>query len=343
VSDDELASLLGEVLDVAGDVAPSFFEVTTAAAFLAFSRHPADASVIEVGLGGRLDATNVIERPSVCGIVQLGIDHQAFLGDTIEEIAAEKAGIAKHGVPLVTLHYPASLANRIGAVTRAVGAPWHVKGGAWDAAAYLERLHYRDEAGKLELPLPRLAGTHQAMNAALAVAMLRHQTAIPIPEAAIRAGLGWADWPARLQRLAPGPLRDLLPEDAELWIDGGHNPNAARAIADFVRSHVAAPREFHLVIGLLANKDAPGVLKPFAGLAVSVQCVPVPDHPCHPPETLAAIARDLGLSARPAASPQAALERIAATVDPAHPPMVLIGGSLYLCGELLAFNHTPPD
>jgi dihydrofolate synthase/folylpolyglutamate synthase len=343
IGDEELASLLGEVLDIAGDVAPSFFEVTTAAAFLAFSRHPADACVIEVGLGGRLDATNVIERPAVCGICQLGVDHQAFLGNTIEEIAAEKAGIAKHGVPLVTQHYPAPLANRIGAVSRAVGAPWIVKGGGWDAAAYLDRLHYRDEAGKLDLPLPRLAGAHQAMNAGLAIAMLRHQTALAIPEAAMRAGLGWADWPARLQRLAPGPLLDILPEGAELWIDGGHNPNAARAIADFVRTHLAPPRQFHLVIGLLANKDAPGVLKPFAGRATSVQCVPVPDHPCHTPEALAAFAREAGLAATPAANPQAALEQIARDADPENPPMVLIGGSLYLCGEMLRFNGTPPD
>ena len=343
IDDALLASLLGEVLDIAGDVSPSFFEVTTAAAFLAFARNPADACVIEVGLGGRLDATNVIERPAVCGIAQLGLDHQAFLGDTIEEIAGEKAGIAKHGVPLVTQHYPAPLANRIGAVARAAGAPWFPKGSAWDAASYLERLHYRDEAGKLDLPLPRLPGAHQAGNAALAVAILRHQQAIEVPEAAIRAGLGWAEWPARLQRLQPGPLLDLLPEGAELWIDGGHNPNAARAIADFVRGHVEPPRRFHLAMGLLANKDADGVLKPFVGQAASVQFVPVPDHPCHPPEALAATARAMGFDARAAADPQEALRRIAAEADPAHPPMVLIGGSLYLCGEMLAFNQTPPD
>jgi dihydrofolate synthase/folylpolyglutamate synthase len=181
------------------------------------------------------------------------------------------------------------------------------------------------------------------MNAGLAVAMLRHQTALAIPEAALRAGLGWAEWPARLQRLAPGPLLDLLPEGAELWIDGGHNPNAARVIADFVRTHSAPPRPFHLVLGMLENKDAPGLLKPFAGLFASVQGVPVPDHVCHTPEALAAFAREAGFVAHPAVDPQGALARIAREADPANPPMVLIAGSLYLCGALLAFNNTPPD
>jgi len=343
IEDADLAALLEEVLDIAEDTAPSFFEVTTAAAFLAFSRTPADACVIEVGLGGRLDATNVIAAPAVCGIAQLGIDHQAFLGDRIEDIAAEKAGIAKAGAPLVTMDYPAGLANRIGEAAAQAGALWLPKGDGWDAAVYQNRLHYRDADGKLDLPLPRLAGAHQAMNAGLAVAMLRHQDAIAIPPAALRAAMGWADWPARLQKLGEGPLVEQLPRGSELWLDGGHNPAAARAVADFFRGHVPAGRPFHIILGLLENKDPAGILKPFSGRTATVHAVPVPGHAHHRPTALAAVARAAGLVGLSAADPVQALDWIARQADRAAPPIVLIAGSLYLAGEMLALNETPPD
>lgn len=343
IADAELAALLEEVLDIAEDVDPSFFEVTTAAAFLAFSRAEADACVIEVGLGGRLDATNVISAPAVCGIAQLGLDHQAFLGDRIEDIAAEKAGIAKPGVPLITMHYPATLADRIGETAAKAGALWLPKGGGWDAATYQKKLHYRDAQGKLDLPMPRLPGAHQAMNAGLAVAMLRHQQAIHVPPAAMRAALGWAEWPARLQRLGEGPLLDRLPRGSELWLDGGHNPAAARAIADFFRGHIAAARPFHIILGLLENKDPIGVLKPFSGRTATVHAVPVPGHAHHRPTQLAAAARASGLVGMAAAAPPDALDWIARHADRANPPVVLIAGSLYLAGEMLALNETPPD
>jgi dihydrofolate synthase/folylpolyglutamate synthase len=343
IDDAELAPLLEEVLDQADGIGASFFEVTTAAAFLAISRAPADACVIEVGLGGRLDATNVIAAPAVCGIAQLGVDHQAFLGDRIEDIAAEKAGIAKPGVPLVTMHYPDSLADRVGEAAAKAGAPWLSKGGAWDAAAYQGRLHYRDAHGKLDLPLPRLPGAHQAMNAGLATAMLRHQQAIDIPSSAIRAAIGWADWPARLQRLADGPLLQRLPRGSELWLDGGHNPAAARALADFFRGHIAAGQPFHIILGLLENKDPGGVLKPFSGRTATVHAVPVPHHAHHRPIALAAAARAAGLVGLAAADPLQALDWIARHADRATPPVVLIAGSLYLAGEMLAINETPPD
>lgn len=342
IDDATLAPLLAEVLDIAGDIAPSFFEVTTAAAFLAFARTPAEACIVEVGLGGRLDATNVIEHPVVCGVVQLGIDHQSFLGETIEDIAAEKAGIAKPGVPIVTQHYPAGAANRIGAVVRAAGAPWLAKGGEWDAVAYQNRIHYRDGAGQLDLPLPRLPGGHQAMNAALAVAMLRHQDAINVPPAALRAAMGWAEWPARLQHLNAGSLPDLLPPGSDLWLDGGHNPAAARAIADFFRGNVPAGRPLHLILGLLENKDPLGFLKPFSGRMATVHTVPVPGHPHHAPTALAAAARASGLGAMTANDPIDALDWIARHADRANPPVVLIAGSLYLAGSVLAANGTPP-
>src|SRR5579875_3754913 len=206
IDDDRLADLLEEALDAAEAIQPSFFEVTTAAALLAFARAPADACIVEVGLGGRLDATNVIPAPVVCGIAQLGLDHQQFLGNRIEDVAGEKAGIAKQNVPLVTQHYPDRLANRIGEAVRRADAVWLPRGGMWDASVQQGKIHYRDEKGALDLPLPRLPGAHQAMNAALAVAMLRHQEAVAVREPALRAAMGWAEWPARLQRLGPGPL-----------------------------------------------------------------------------------------------------------------------------------------
>ncbi|HWI87250.1 MAG TPA: Mur ligase family protein [Sphingomonas sp.] len=340
IEDALLASLLDEVLNIAGDISPSFFEVTTAAAMLAFARAAADACVIEVGLGGRLDATNVIEKPVVCGIAQLGIDHQQFLGDRIEQIAAEKAGIAKPGVPLVTHHYAASQANEIGRVVRDVGAPWLVKGGAWDASAYRGRLHYRDEQGELELPLPRLPGAHQAANAALAVAMLRHQQAIDVPTASLRAAMGWAEWPARLQRLTIGTLPALLPEGSELWLDGGHNPAAGRAIADFFRARLPPGRPFHLILGMLANKDLRGFLEPFSGSGAQIWAVPVAGHEFHDASIVAAIAAELSLVVERAADAETALRTLAAGAN--DPKTVLIGGSLYLAGTVLNANGTLP-
>jgi dihydrofolate synthase / folylpolyglutamate synthase len=342
IADEDLAALLAEALDAARGMEISFFEATTAAAFLAFARTPADACIVEVGLGGRLDATNVVPAPAACGIAQLGLDHQQFLGDRIEGIAAEKAGIAKAGVPLITQLYPDRLAQRIGEAAAAAGAIWLPRGGRWDAAVIRQRLHYRDEAGRLELPLPRLRGAHQAMNAALAVAMLRHQRAVPVPESALRAAMGWADWPARLQRLGAGPLAALLPAGAELWLDGGHNPAAARAVADFFRAHVPGGRPFHIVLGLLANKDSAGVLKPFANRAATLHAVPVPGHPHHPPAELAAAARGAGLAPIAAADVPAALGWIARHADRERPPIVLVMGSLYLAGEVLRANGQAP-
>jgi dihydrofolate synthase/folylpolyglutamate synthase len=342
IDDASLAALLEEALDAAGEIGPSFFEATTAAAFLAFSRAAADACILEVGLGGRLDATNIVPAPVACGIAQLGLDHQAFLGHSLEAIAVEKAGIAKPGVPLVTQQYPERIAARIGEAAAAAGARWLPRGGAWDAAVYRQKLHYRDEAGRLELPLPRLNGAHQAMNAALALAMIRHQSAIAVGEPALRAAMGWAEWPARLQRLAAGPLHDLLPAGSELWLDGGHNPAAARAVADFFRAHVPGDLPFHIVFGLLENKDAAGVLKPFANRSLTLHPVPVPGHAHHAPTDLVRAAKGAGLAAIAAADVGDALRWIARHADRAHPPIVLVLGSLYLAGEVLQANGQLP-
>ena len=342
IEDEPLAALLEGVITAGRDLALSFFEATTAAAFLAFARAPADACILEVGLGGRLDATNVIPVSLVGGITQLGLDHQSFLGDTIEQIATQKAGIARRGVPLVTQLYSRRARDRVGQAAAEAGAIWLPRGGRWDAIASGGQLHYRDAAGELALPLPRLPGNHQAMNAALAAAMLRHQERLPVPHVALRAMMGWTEWPARLQRLGQGPLLSLLPEGGELWLDGAHNPAAARSIAAFLDSGAFAERPLHLVAGLLANKDLEGVLRPFGGSPATIHTVPVPGHAHHLPEAVAAQARKLGLAAFAGESAEAALRTIAGLSEPERPPVVLIMGSLYLAGAVLRANGQPP-
>lgn len=338
IDDATLATLLEQVLDAGGDIGASFFEVTTAAAFLAFARTPADACIIEVGLGGRLDATNVIPAPAACAIAQLGIDHQAFLGDTAEAIAGEKAGIAKPGVPLVTMAYGDSVTARIAEVAAAASAPVHARGTAWDFTVTPGRLLYRDAQGEVATPLPTLAGPHQPTNLALAVATLRHQRALTIPDSAFASAATIARWPARMQRLTPGPLHARLPAGAEIWLDGGHNEAAALSVSATL-AQIANGRPAHLILGMLSNKDATGLLAPFALLAASFTAVPVPGHAHHDPADLAATARALGISSTATATDvPAAL----ANIDDAG-PLVLILGSLYLAGEVLRENDELPD
>ena len=333
IDDDTLAGLLTEVLDASGGTEPSFFEVATAAAVLAFARTPADACILEVGLGGRLDATNIVEHPAVTGIANLALDHQQFLGHGLTDIAAEKAAIAKKGVPLVTQLYPPSVGSRIDEVARSAGSPWLPRGGIWDAIAIRGKIRYRDEQGELDLPLPRLAGRHQAMNAALAVAMLRHQRAVPVASSALNAAMGWADWPARLQHLAVGPLVG----NREVWLDGGHNPSAARQIAQWAKHSFTDDKPLHLVFASLATKDPGGMLEPFAGIARHVHTVAIPEHACFSPDDLAEIAADLGF----AADPHDDVEQALGSVPPDG--RVLIFGSLYLAGAVLAANNQLPD
>jgi dihydrofolate synthase/folylpolyglutamate synthase len=333
IQDDELAATLAEVIDAGTGIAPSFFEVATAAAFVAFARSPADACILEVGLGGRLDATNVIDEPLVTGITNLALDHQQFLGNGLPDIAGEKAAIAKPGVPLLTQLYPPAIGSRIEEVARERGAIWLPRGGVWDAIARQGKLRYVDESGELDLPLPRLQGRHQAMNAALAVAMLRHQDAFRVPASALGAAMGWADWPARLQRLVSGPLVG----DREVWLDGGHNPSAARQIAMFVKHHWDDGRPVHVIFASLATKDPPGMLEPFRGVATHVHAVPIPDHACFTPSDLVEIAGQLGFAAD---AHDGVAEALAAAPADAR---VLIFGSLYLAGSVLAENDEVPD
>jgi len=344
IGDELLAVTLAEVLDVADGIGPSFFEITTAAAFLLFARTPAEACVVEVGLGGRLDATNMLERPVATGIAALGLDHQQFLGSRLVDIAGEKAGIAKVGVPLVTLAYPPASMRRVGEAAEAAGARWLPRGTAWDARVRGGRLRYRDGRGELDLPLPALTGAHQATNAALAVAMLRHQDAIALDAGALTAGIRNARWPARLQRLGPGALSDLLPPDAELWLDGGHNPAAAKALADFLpRQGGGRPAE--LVLGMLANKDAGRFLRPLAPMLDGTVAVPIPGHDHHGPGELARLALAAGISGVGTAGDlPTALRLLRGRSDPrGSPPLVLIAGSLYLAGVALELNGELPD
>lgn len=345
IDDITLAALLSEVLDHAEGLEASFFEVTTAVAFLAFARTQADACIVEVGLGGRLDATNVIAAPAVCGIASLGIDHEGFLlapeegtpDAPVDRIAFEKAGIAKSGVPLVTQKYAPSMANTIAVQASLTGADLLARGEAWDAVSYESRLHYRDEAGKLSLPLPRMTGAHQADNAALAIAMLRHQSAVTVPEAAMSAAMEWTRWAARMQLLGPGPLTDVLPYGSTVWLDGGHNPDAGDAIAKTLQDG----RPVHVIIGMLKNKDALGFLKPFTHKIASLHAVPIPGHEHHDPDDLCQLAQiKFNIAdASTAENVTASFAQLAAIGGPAD---VLICGSLYLAGEVLRLNEEVP-
>ena len=337
IDDAALAALLSEVLDHSHGIGASFFEVTTAAAFLAFARTPAAATIIEVGLGGRLDATNVIARPAVTGIAALGMDHEAFLGNRIVDIAAEKAGIAKPGVSLVTMNYPAGCRTAVDAIAEAAGATVIARNESWWSETARGTMRYRDASGAIVTHRPRLVGPHQSRNLALAIAMLRHQDAVPVPEAAMRAAADWAQWPARMQRLGAGPLHDRLPEGGELWLDGAHNPSAAKPVARALRD-VAAGRPVTLMLGMLANKDSGGVLRTLAPAVARVIAVPVPGHAHHAPAALATIAEDCGVPGETALDLPNALDRAARHGD----SVVLIAGSLYLAGEALALNDEVP-
>jgi len=347
IDDDRLADYLARVLDAAGDISPSFFEATTAAAFLTFAENPADACIIEVGLGGRLDATNIIPAPAVTGIAQLGLDHEAFLGSDLRQIAAEKAGIAKPGVPLVTMRYDPAVAAVIADRAAAANARWLAMGSQWDAATYNGRLHYRDDTGRIDTPLPRLAGPHQPMNLALAIAMLRHQRACSVGEAALHAAPLWATWPARLQRLVDGPLVERLNGGAQdhresraIWLDGGHNPAAGTMLSEHFTNERLAGGKLILLIGMLANKDVAGFLAPLKDRIATIHSVPVEGHEHHGAAAFAALAEDWGIDHHAHQDIHAAAAAIGAN-DTQHP--MLIAGSLYLAGEVLKANGQTPD
>lgn len=320
----------------AGD-AITFFEITTVAAMLLFAEHPADWLVLEVGLGGRLDTTNVIERADLTIITPVSMDHEKFLGDTLDKIAGEKAGIIKPMTPCVVSRQEPIALSVIERVAARAKAPLSVSGEHWTSSEERGRLVFQDDDGLLDLPSPRLPGRHQFENAGAAIAAMRVLGERVVPQAAIAAGLQTVEWPARLQRLGVGPLLAHLPADAELWLDGGHNPGAghviASAMADF---QDRVPKPLVLVSCMMATKDATGFFRPFAGLARKVFTLAIPDEQAGvPADELAGVARRAGLDAEPRES---LAEALAAAGTAAPGPRVLICGSLYLAGVVLKAN-----
>ncbi len=330
IAEDHLTALLDECLEANGPEPITFFEITTCAAFLAFSRVPADWLLLEVGLGGRLDATNVVNRPRLTVITPVSIDHQQYLGETLAEIAGEKAGILKRLVPCVVGPQAEEGLGVIEARAARLGAPLLVRGQHWHCRREGDRMVFQDENGLLDLPLPNLPGPHQIDNAGAALMALRHLGA---DEAACEAAVTRAEWPARMQRLRRGPLVDLAP-GVELWLDGGHNPAGGEALAATLAGMPKRPT--HLICGMLNTKDIAGYLRPLAARADSLMAISIPDEPnTLPAETTARVAREVGMRAVEAGSVAGALAAIAARDPQAR---VLICGSLYLAGAVLREN-----
>lgn len=330
ISEAALTALLDECVQANGPDEITFFEITTCAAFLAFARVPADYTLLEVGLGGRLDATNVIERPALTIITPVSLDHQQYLGDTLALIAGEKAGIIKRGVPVIVgPQEPEGLAV-IEARAARLGAPVLAYGQQWSVFEERGRLIYQDENGLLDLPLPNLPGPFQMFNAGAAIAALR---ALGKGEAACEAAVTRAYWPARMQRLKTGPLAESAPS-VELWLDGGHNPAGGEAVAATLARMPA--RETHLICGMLNTKDVRGYMRPLAAQVAQLHAVSIPGEANTLPAAVTAeAARSVGMAAVEAGSVAEALADIAATSPQAR---VLICGSLYLAGSVLREN-----
>lgn len=334
ISDDHLSALLAECEEANGEAPITFFEITTAAAFLAFSRVPADLLLMEVGLGGRLDATNVIDHPLASVITPVSLDHQEFLGSELAGIAAEKAGILKPDAPGVVARQPDVVRQTVEERAGAVGAPLFIADRDWTVTRHADSWRFADSEGQLSLPAPALAGAHQMDNAALALAAARC-AGLALPESAIAEGMRTAHWPARMQTVTiPGKSGD--------WpglIDGGHNPAAAAALATAI-ADLPETAPGILIIGMLANRDITDFLTPLRDHIGEVWAVPLAGHDCHSPETIAAAAEDLGLSAERFPDMAAAFARLRET--PPHGRAV-IAGSLYAAGEALDLLGLLPD
>lgn len=330
ISEAALTALLDECVRANGPDEITFFEITTCAAFLGFARTPADWTLLEVGLGGRLDATNVVEKPRLTIITPVSLDHQTFLGDTVTAIAGEKAGIIKRGVPVIVGPQTDEGLAVIEARAARMGAPVHAFGQHWHVAEDRGRLVYQDEAGLLDLPLPNLPGPHQVQNAGAAIAALRQ---LGRDESACEAAVTRAFWPARMQRLRQGPLVDAAPR-VELWLDGGHNPAGGEAVAATLAR--MPKRETHLICGMLNTKDVTGYMVPLAPYVTRLHAVSIPgEKNTLPAEVTRDAARRAGMDAGTAGSVAEALAGIAAESPGAR---VLICGSLYLAGTILREN-----
>ncbi len=330
IDENHLSDILDECLAANGPDAITYFEITTAAALLAFARNPADYTLLEVGLGGRLDATNVIDSPAVSVITPVDLDHQQYLGDTIEDIAGEKAGIIKRGRPVIVAPQQEAALEVIEARAARLGAPIYAYGQHWHVTTEAGRLIFQDETGLLDLPLPALAGPHQIQNAGTALAAMR---VLGLDEAACEGAMRNVNWPARMQRLRHGPLFGTAP-NAELWLDGGHNPHAALAIAATLKG--LPQRETHLICGMLNTKDVTGFMAPLAPFASSLHAVSIHGQAATlSAEDTKAAATRAGIAAQTAPDVISALRDICATTPNAR---VLICGSLYLAGEILKEN-----
>ena len=330
ISEEDLSAILDECYTANGPEPITYFEITTCAALLAFARTKADFTLLEVGLGGRLDATNVVDTPAATVITPISIDHVAFLGDTLAKIASEKAGIIKRGVPCIigpqqdeALEVIEDKANRLGAQILAFGQHWHV-------TTERDRLIYQDEAGLLDLPMPALLGAHQVQNAGAALAVLRH---LNMGEASFESAMTDATWPARMQKLKSGPLVNAAGK-AELWLDGGHNPACAEALVEVLSGLPIRP--LHLICGMLNTKDIEGYMTPLARLADSLHGVSIPgEEATLTADQTAAAARGAGLTAQSAQDVECAISEIIKTDPNAR---ILICGSLYLAGHILREN-----
>lgn len=341
--DETALSRLLEECEEANDGAPiTYFEITTAAAILAFARAPADYLLLEVGLGGRLDATNVVEKPTLTVITPVDADHQQFLGERLEQIAAEKAGILKNGVACVVAPQHDEVLAVIEDTAARKHAPLLSSGEHWQVYEQHSRLIYQDDAGLLDLPLPRLPGRHQFDNAGTAIAAIRALQPDGLDDGHIESGIVAAEWPGRLQRLGPGSLYDFLPEGSELWLDGGHNPAAGRVISEAIAElEERVPRRLVVICGMLNTKDAGTFLASFVGLAERLVTIAIPGEANSiSAEELSDIACAQGLDARPDTDLATALA--SCNEDWREPPRVLICGSLYLAGTALAEHTAQP-
>ena len=345
VDDAVLAEAIARVARANGGQTITVFEILTAVTFILFSEHPADAAIIEVGLGGRFDATNVVKTPAVSVIMPVSLDHQAYLGDRVELIAAEKAGIVKRGCPVVigAQEHEAALDVLVETAAR-LGCPTSIYG--QDFLAYGEngRMVYQDEDGLMDLPPPRLPGRHQFANAAAAIAGVK-AAGFHLSERAVEKAMADVVWPGRMQKLTQGRLVDLAPEGAEIWLDGGHNPGAGIVVAEaMAEQEEKNPRPLFLISGMINTKDQSGYFHAFKGLVRHVYTVPGSFSEAGVPnDELAVRAAEAGLSAEPVSSVASALMLLHDTWDHREaPPRILICGSLYLSGTVLAENGTPP-
>ena len=342
VEDAELGDTLAECEAKNGGAPITVFEMETAAAFLLFSRHPADVALLEVGLGGRLDATNVIERPLVSIITRLSLDHREFLGDSLVEIATEKAGILRAGVPAVIAGQARDALAVIERQAARLRTPLKIAGEDWTATEERGRLVYQDQDGLLDLPAPKLYGRHQFENAGAAIAAVR-TSGLKLPAGAFEGAMIGVEWPARMQRLSHGRLAELVPAGSELWLDGGHNVGGGQAIAAALADlEERVSRPVVVIIGMLSTKDCAGFLRNFSGLARRVITVPIHQDKAVPPDELAEIAASIGIPALAGRDLESAID-LAGKLELEPPPRILITGSLYLAGEVLAANGTPPE